>query len=697
MTAVAMSQTPATPLDVIFRARSVAFVGVSADPHKLSGFPLRLLLMHKFAGRVFCVNPKHKEIEGVPCAPTIAELPEAVDTAFISLPAAAVPQAVDELGARGVRSAVILSSGFDEVRDGAPLAARLREAAQKHGMLIVGPNSEGIWSVPERLILTFGSAARRDVLVQGRIAVVSQSGAIGGGLVRQLQDGGWGLSYFVSTGNESILSVMDYLEWLVEQDDTDVVLLFLEGLRDGARLPAIAARAAERGIRIVVLKSGDSEAGRQATATHTGKISSRAAVYRDIFRQCGIPVVSSLSELLETGQVLANLPLPPSRARPGAGLTVVSVPGGTRALMADQCEALGIPLATFEPETVAALDAELPAFAVSQNPIDLTGEVLRRTGMLARALDLVAEDPNTEAVIVQLGNGALRDIVEKRDIFTGFASRHRMPLAVSFLGDVLAPEERAELARQGVWCTRDCYDAVAAMGRLFQARRAVAQPPKVAVEPGALSSSNWVDMACVIEGAGVPLSPWKLLRPGDDAGAVLQALGGEVAVKALPEDAPHKTELGLLHLGLRSADAVEKGAAAIRKTLGRPDAAVLVQAMAPAGLELLLTVTNDPDFGPILTVGAGGTDVEMLEDAANCALPASRQTIRDLFLSLRTARKYDGWRGSRPYDMAAAIDAAEDLGRVALSMPGNWRSIEINPLRVLHKGAMALDALVETV
>ncbi|MEO8751622.1 MAG: CoA-binding protein, partial [Casimicrobiaceae bacterium] len=293
-------------LEALFRARSIALLGISGDARKMTGAPLEILRRTGFAGTIYPVNPRYETLGGLPCYPDVAALPTAPDVALVMLSAAQVPDAVRACGKRGAGAVVVLSSGFEESADGRGHAEDLARAAQETGLPVVGPNSEGVWSVRSRLLLTFGSAARRNVLHHAPIAVLSQSGAMAGAVARHLQDRAVGCSYVVSVGNETVLTIADYLEWMIEQDDVRVVALFVEGLRDGARLLRVIERARQRGVRLVALKTGNSVAGQRAAASHTGKMASAYAVYRDLFDEAGVVQVESLTDLIEAAEVLSG-------------------------------------------------------------------------------------------------------------------------------------------------------------------------------------------------------------------------------------------------------------------------------------------------------------------------------------------------------------------------------------------------------
>ena len=304
-------------LDRIFHARSVALIGLSSDAKKMTGAPLAILQQTGFAGAIYPVNPRHAEIGGVRTYARVADLPATPDVALIMLPAAACAQAVRDCAARGITACVIPSSGFEETDAGAADAAALKQAALETGMAVVGPNCEGLWSVRARVLLTFGSAARRSVLHHAPIAILSQSGAMAGAIARHLQNDGVGCAYMVSVGNETALTIADYFAWMIAQDDVRVVALFIEGLRDGARLLHLIERATAHGIRVVALKSGNTAAGMQAAASHTGKIASQFAIYRDLLARAGAVQVECLTDLIAAAEVLAFAPLPARRGEQG--------------------------------------------------------------------------------------------------------------------------------------------------------------------------------------------------------------------------------------------------------------------------------------------------------------------------------------------------------------------------------------------
>ena len=684
------------PLDVLFHARSIALIGVSGDPRKMTGAPLEILRQTGFSGSIFPVNPRYPEIGGLTCYPDIAALPQIPDVALIMLSARQVPETVRACADKNVGAAVVLSSGFEEAEGGHQYAEDLARVARETGMPVVGPNCEGVWSVRSRVLLTFGSAARRSLLHHAPIAVLSQSGAIAGAIGRHLQDNGVGCAYIVSVGNETVLTIADYLEWMIEQDDVQVVLLFIEGLRDGARLLGLIDRARLRGIRVVALKTGNSAAGHKAAASHTGKMASPYAVYRDLLEEAGVVQVQSLTDLIEAAEVLRISPLPPVRGKSG-GVSVFSIPGGTRAMTADLLELAGVPLATFAAETVQRLKTALPEFGGTENPTDLTGQVLSHPGLFDECLHIIATDPHTEALIVQVANRGPRDVIERTDLLGSVAAATSLPVVVSFLGDTLPTPERARLRAAGIICARDPAEAARYLGWLYRSREIAARPvfaPEGDV-PSIARPATWMETVGYLRECGIAVPAGCIVAAGDDGHEACTGLHFPLVVKALPEDCDHKTEIGAVLLNLSSADQVAAAVAEVRRKLQRPQASVLVQEMVADGIEVLLSALRNPDFGPVLAIGMGGVAVELHRDVAYVALPTDAARVRRALTRLKLWTLLNGFRGRPGADIEALVDVAVRFGARFVQAHPPLGEMEINPLFAGSAGVVAVDALLK--
>jgi acyl-CoA synthetase (NDP forming) len=683
-------------LDGLFRPRSVAVVGASGKHGKPGNSLLRALLRHHFPGRVYPVTPTSSEVEHLKAYKSIADLPETPDVALIITPAATVPGLIDECGAKGTRHAIVFSAGFEETNEGKELASQLAAAARRHGITVVGPNCQGLWSVRAKALLTYSPAALNlDRLHHAPIAIVSQSGALAGALCGSLHRNGFGVSYMVSVGNESVFDALDALSWLVEQDDVRVVALYVEGLNRGERIMEIAERARQRGVRIVLLKAGRSELGQQTTASHTGKIASAHAVYADVLGQVGVVSLNSLAELLVAVEVLSFMPLPRRSADAAGGVSILSSSGGAAALLADHGSEFRVPMARFSAATAEKLHALLPEFARKDNPIDLTGQINNVPDLFRNTCLTVAADPHTEAVVVQHANSGRRYLKEDGEIYKKVA--RELPVIVSFVGDTLPPEMRHEFREAGVLLSPEPSATMHALSLLY---RLPSGPPARSARPALprrAAPRGWDETMALCEDARATPAKWVVLGAGSHADKACADLRFPLVVKVLPSEAEHKSELGLVKLRVVSFTDVDAVATDFRTKLGKPSAGILVQEMAGEGVEVVLSFLRRTDFGPILSIGSGGVAIELYRDITHLALPVSGDQVRGALRKLKLWTLLQGFRGKPPADIDALVDAAVWLGDVLLACP-EIEEFELNPVIVHRRGAglHVVDALVVT-
>jgi len=680
-------------LERLFNPKSICIVGASSNPQKLAGRPLIRLRQNRFDGEIHLVNPSVDEIDGVRCHASISDIPTPVDVAMIMLPAAAVPGAIRQCGEAGIPFAVVCGSGFGEDPAAGPLVSELASAIAESGVRVVGPNCEGIWSLPASMTLTFGSAADRTDLLSGPVSIVSQSGSIGGACMSLLQERRLGCRFFVSSGNEDDLTAMDFLEHLVDEGGSRVIALFLEGLSDGERLRSIASRAAEAGVRLVALVGGVSDAGRAATSSHTGRMASPGDVYEALLPRCGVLGVRTLDELIsaiEVGLIGAG-PRQVERAV-GSGVGVVAVSGGSRALLADACDREGVPLATFTDSTESALDSLLPQFAYSKNPTDLTGQVVANPGLFTEVLQTVANDAGTEAVVIQYANGAERQLDAHLEQVADVAERLRLPIILSLLTPV-SESLVHRIRRTGLLITTDPARAVLVLSWLYRWRefeQRARQLPQAPIENRTISTETWADHMAALTQSGIQVAKWHLWDRSEAIADI--PLEFPVVLKAPPELAEHKTEAGLVFVGLDNVFALDEAADRYWSQVGE-SAPALLQEMAPSGVEVLLAVRTDPDFGPVLAIGSGGILTEWLRDVTYLPLPASESEIRRALDDTKVRALLDPFRGRERCDVDALVRAARSLGNLYLELADPAMEIEINPIIVSSAGAVAVDAL----
>ena len=360
---------PHGKLDKMFRPERVAIVGASPEVGTARNSIVRVLQQTGYPGTIYLVSPRHKEIEGLTCYQNLSQLPEQPDLALIITPNHTVAGIIEQCGEVGIPAAIVFSSGFEEMEGGKELAEEVRRAADRHGVATLGTNCQGAWSVGAKAILTFGAAARQlGEVKHAPIAVISQSGALGGAVAAYLQNNNIGCAYMVSVGNETQLDVLDVLSWTVEQDDVKVAAVYVEGFNDGARLVQIAERARERGVQIVALKAGNTELGQSATASHTGKIASPSSIYTHVFDQAGVIAIDNLTDLLGIVEVLTFMSPPRVSGDPLGGVSVLSTSGGACAMLADNAERCQVPMAEFSPRSTEALVEIFPAFWAAGQP-----------------------------------------------------------------------------------------------------------------------------------------------------------------------------------------------------------------------------------------------------------------------------------------------------------------------------------------
>lgn len=684
-----------TAFDNFFSPRSVAIIGASPQRGSPRNTLVRNLVKHGFEGTIYPVSPSNAEIEGLKAYKSVSDLPEAPDVAVVITPAETVAGIVAECGRRGTKSVIVISSGFEEVEGGKAIAQRMADAAREHGVTVMGPNCQGVWSVRRKTLLSFSpTALNRETIRHAPIALISQSGALAGAMANALLTQGMGISYMVSVGNETCLDALDALEQVVKQDDVRAVALYIEGLSNASRLLRIAQDARSRGVQIVILKAGRSEVGREATASHTGKIASSHAVYADVMEQAGVVSVDSLQDLIAAVGVLAYLPNPRESGDPLGGVSVMSSSGGAGALLADHSSEHGIPMAQFGEATLQRLGEILPSFARKANPIDLTGQVNTDRTLFPNACEAVSADPRTEAVVVQFSSSGRRYMRENGEVFKGMAGG--LPVIVSFIGENMEPEVQQEYREAGVLLSSDPRTTMQALDWLYRRRRSLSLPP--VREAGPLEQRepprDWARLMGYCDETGLTPARWLVMGPEDRALATCAELKYPLVVKALPSEAEHKSEMGLVKLRVGSAAEVDAHAADFRMRLSKPAMGVLVQEMAGDGVEVVLSCLRNTDFGPVIAIGTGGVAIELYRDVVHLALPVTQAQVIGALRKLKLWTLLQGFRGKPAADVDALANAAVRFGDRFLATPA-LSEFEVNPVIVLPRGQglVAVDAL----
>jgi acyl-CoA synthetase (NDP forming) len=697
---------------------SVAIIGASDSTESLRGRLTRALVEHGYGGQVYPVTRSQREVLGLPAYPSASEIPEAADCAVILVPAAHVVETLRQCGERGIRAAVVISSGFAEESDE---AARTRDielgrVAERFGMVVCGPNSEGIVNPLKPLVATFSPVfhdpSRSFPPVAGParpIAVSCQSGALTFSFLSRGRDRQLRFTHQVSAGNQTVLEAHDYVDWWLDEDSAEIFLLYLEGIRRPDRFRAVADKAAAAGKPLIVAKVGRSVAGRRAAASHTGALAHSGIVDDAIFRHHGIIRGEDLDHMVDIATAFAFCRLPR-----GNRVAVITGSGGSAVWMADILSAHGLELPVLEEEIQQRILALLPSYASAQNPVDGTAQAIHEVGY-ARLVEIVRESKRID-VILLIGSLANDATAAKRaEELAAITGSTEQPILLSTY-TTASPASMARFGEAGIPCYTSMPSCARAIRALvdyarFQERRNCRQmvettPPGLRKEVGrALASAGPVlteaEAKALLARYGVPRPEEALVTSVDEAAAATARIGGAVALKVQSPDITHKTEAGAVALGVSGDAAVRE---AYRRVLAsaeqaNPDAAisgVLVQAMARPGQEIILGVTRDATFGPMLMVGLGGIHVEVLRDVVFAPVPLGSDEALSLLAELRGAAVLDGARGAPPADRTALAELIATLSRFAADHAELIEEIDLNPV-IVHpqgQGLTVVDALI---
>jgi acetyl coenzyme A synthetase (ADP forming)-like protein len=693
-------------LRIFFAPRAVAVIGASRQRGTIGGELFHNLLRFGFAGPVYPVNPAAEVVQCVPAYPSVEAIPGPVDLAVIAVPAGRVFQAAEGCGRKGVRALVVISSGFAETgAEGRARQAELVRLCRATGMRLIGPNCLGIVNTDPavRLNATFAPEAPP----AGRVGFLSQSGALGLAIMEYARALGLGLSTFVSVGNKADISANDFLCYWEADPRTDVILLYLESFGNPRKFSRIARRVA-RVKPIVAVKSGRSPAGVRATSSHTGALLAASDVTADaLFRQAGVIRTDTLEEMFDVASLLAHQPLPKGRR-----VGIITNAGGPAILCADACEGEGLEVPVLEEETQARLRRLLPPEASVGNPVDMiasaTGEHYGET------LRIVAADPSVDALIVIFiqplttrAEDAARAILDamgalggSKPVLTVFMSARGFPEVLqtaqlrvpSYAFPEAAAIALARAARYGEWRERPA----SAPPHLEGLRRDEA----AALVAAALQrGEGWLtpdEVAGLLGCYGLPAVPQRVVGTPEEAGEAAREIGGKVALKAIAPGLVHKTDLGGVGLNLEGPEEVRRaaeGMGALLASKGHPLTGFLVQRMVPEGVEMLVGVVHDPQFGPVVACGAGGVLVELLRDVSVRLAPLTSEDASEMIRSLKTVSLLTGFRGAPPGDIQALEDALLRVSALADDLP-QVAELDLNPIRIHPKGAAIVDARV---
>jgi acetyltransferase len=701
-------------MSALLRPRSVAIVGDTPGGGRGGRIHDQLVRMG-YDGPIYPVNPKYGEVRGLRCYPSLLDIPAPVEFAAVALGAGQSLRIMEECARKQVRAALFIASGFAEAGpEGKAIQDELRRLALEHDIAVCGPNCYGIANVHGCFAPYFGSLAQP--LRPGPIALLFQSGALTHSVIDPASPRTIGYSYIITTGNEAVADIGDYVEAIADDPHTRVIACFVEGFKSPARFFAAARRAIVNGKRLVVLKTGRSELAQRAALAHTGSLTGPDDVYDALFRQLGIARVHDLDELIETAELLgAPGPLP------SGGAAVVSISGGSCGIVADLAGTLGLALPPFAPAMAERLGEILPPFATANNPLDLTGAIGEDPTILPRSLAALNDDPGVGVVALALNtplgaddpNRALYQAMS-RALAEGAQASDKRHMIFSLSSGQYDPKVIRIASEAGVPLLMGMREALAAIAHTQRCAAAIARlrEPGELVGPDQAEAAHMVrqaesailgehDAKQVLAAAGIAITREELAATPEEAVKAADRLGYPVVLKIDSPDIPHKTEAGCVRVGLESAEAVAEGFQAILASARdyQSDArirGVLVQEMVYGGVETLVGVICHDDLAPVVVFGLGGVAVEALDDRGMRAVPFDSEDAAAMIAETRAARILGGWRGGPPLDTEALVQALVSVSHLAWQLRDTIAEIDINPLVVLPRGqgVKALDALI---
>ncbi len=685
-------------LDPLLNPRSIAMIGASANAGRIGGMPLELLTRFGYAGGIYPVNPKYQEVFGRRCWPDIESVPEPVDLAVLAIAAADVTPMLRRCHAKGVRAAIVYAAGFAEAGgEGVRLQDELEAFVAESGMAVAGPNCMGFANLNTQAHTAFASVFKTAPAqtAPGKVSLLTQSGNVCAAVYAIARRLDLPFSHFINTGNEACLDFSQYLEYLAADPQTEIVLGYIEQLRDGERFKRACRELERQGKLLIALKAGTTDKGAQAVQSHTSALAGDGRIYGAAFRQLNVIEATDFAQMAQ----LASLATLRHRTA-GKRVAVLTMSGALGAILADKFIGAGLDLPDLPPDLQAVLRGGIPDYGMVGNPVDVTGNVVNDPDFVRTVLEALATTDAIDAVVVY-APGYMLD--RMADALADVSRRHpRLFVAI----DTGLAQSRAALREAEVAVFEDLGLAVAALAPYLLwceargAKRIAATPELAAVALPALPC-NEADARDYVAAFGLPQARVSPAADADAAVAQARAAGYPVALKILSADIAHKTEAGGVALNLADDEAVRRAFGEVMRAAAaaQPDAridGVMVQKMERGVAEIIVGATRDPVFGPVLTVGLGGVLTELYQDTSHRLLPVDEDIALQMLRELKAYALLDGYRGKPRADVAAACRSIVAVGNALLAAPAQAAEIEVNPLLIKEagQGVAVLDALI---
>lgn len=687
-------------LEYTFNPRSIAVYGASADLEKIGGRALRSLATMDFEGPVYPINPARKTIQGQTAYPSAEAVPGDIDLAILVVPVTAVSAALRDCARKGVRSVLIMSSGFSEIGgEGEERQAELLEIANANGIRVLGPNCVGFVNSSAKVSATFTPTRELCWPPAGSIGIASQSGAFASLCAATMSGLGVGLGTWITTGNEADVDLADAIAFLAQDSSVNVIAAYMEGCRDAQKLSEALEAARAAGKPVVMLKVGTTDVGADAAASHTGALAGRDDLFDAFLKHHGVLRVKTVEALLDTAYACSLAPRPASRRT-----LIVSTSGGVGVLMGDTAIGAGLTVDPLPEEARAAIRDILP-FAGTRNPVDPTAQIISEIGTFRPCFEVSVAGAQADIVITHLAFLGYDDAIMSKITQPLIALRRAHPDCLFILSILCSVERKKEFEEAGFLVFSDPSRAVLAAAQVCTAAEMLTHaPPQIAaghIDVAVSDVQTELEAKALISGAGIPVTREQLVRSADEAGQAALEINGKVVLKVVSRNITHKSEVGGVLLDIEGSDAAGNGYRTIidRVTNARPDAeitGVLVSQQIEEGIETIAGIVNDPLLGPFVMVGLGGIYAEVLKDVSFRPAPFDHSTALAMIDELRSVAILKGARSRAAANLEALADALVNLSHLAARTTDWVESVDINPLIVGVDGVVAVDALVIT-
>lgn len=710
MTATSESNEGIKFLDIhgLLYPKSIAVIGASDRSGNFGGDTIERLLRFRFPGPIWPVNPSGASVRGLECYKSVAEMPGAPDSIIIATPGPAVLDAIRDCGARGTRYGLAYAGGFAEAgtAEGRALQDELVALCRDLDFKLCGPNCAGILNAATPVTSTFATSLHEvHTLRSGSISIVTQSGGVGTSIFFTIQERGFGCRHLITGGNEAVVTMADYIYGLAHDDGTDVIVVYLEGVGNAAKLVRALEECQKLDKPVVLIKSGRTGASARAALAHTGALVGEDRVFDAILQELGVIRVDSIEEAVDVCMVLSTTPLRKIPKGPGVG--IITFGGGSGVLASDQCYAHGLTVPPLDAERVARVKPLLPSVATASNPTDLTPSTGMRAENLAKlpaAMDAIATQPDLQSFILIVGGMNARKN-EITDVFVDFWKRCDKVVTVSWPIPPLGTVTR--FAENGIVSFDEFDRALRVLGRLSRYGMASARPRRPAdlrptafdwgkyVRKGAKVVSEDQCHAILRAAGGLPVAAGRLATSESEALAIAQEIGFPVVLKGITPKVTHRAAAGLLAVDMRNAEETRDAYNRLQaraEEIGVALDGVYVQKMAKGGAELLVSMFRDPLFGPMISCGSGGGLTEQLDDVVTCRAPVDEIVAADMIARTRLARNAKDSKG--PLDRSAAAAFVAGLSQLGAGAPWKRFTFEVNPVKWSRDHAVAVDGLL---